>query len=89
MIFTCLLWDGAEQGRQMLLSDSFPYPGVGCHTDSKRSLLCLLIALDVRKSYVLGLLASFMAKFQSLVLSDKRFVFASSFLQRSACLLKM
>lgn len=37
MIFTCLLWDGAEQGCQMLLSDSFPYPKVGCHTESSVS----------------------------------------------------
>lgn len=62
------------------------------HRLKSQSLLCLLVTLYVRKGCVLALLASFVARFQSLVLSDKRFVFASSllcFLQRSACLLKV
>lgn len=80
-------------GEKMLLSDSFPYPRVVCHANSvKQILLCLLFALDVRKGCVLGLSASFMARFQWLFLSDKRFVFASSllcFLHRSDCLLEV
>lgn len=56
------------------------------------SLLHLLVALDGRKGCMLGSPASLTARFQSLFLSDKGFVFAPSLLcllQRSAYLQKM